>query len=132
MWENRTPNLRSPNPDPLITNANGAICKSGVSTNCTSHEWAVLNYLAYQVGPFDSITFRNEIFNDTTGQRTGFNTTYTEHSIAWQHWIGDVFTFRPEVRYERSHNYAAYNFDPATGRGSKAQIQFAADVIGHF
>lgn len=132
MWENRTPNLRSSNPDPLIANANGAICKSGDSTNCTSHEWALLNYIGYQVGPFDSITLRNEILNDTTGQRTGFNTTYTEHAIGWQHWIGDVLTIRPEVRYDRSLNYAAFNFDPVSGKGSHNQVQFAADVIAHF
>ncbi len=144
MWERYTPNLNAAAnglpTNATIPNANGAYCDSQTSPNCTSREWAIVNYLAYQITPFDAIEFRSDIFDDLNGQRTGFRTLYYEFGIGWQHWIGDVMTFRPEVRWEHSNNYKAYNVDggsfvgttsPYNG-GSKNQATLAMDIIAHF
>jgi hypothetical protein len=134
MYEREVPNVgpNAPaNAPAMKPNANGAIC-TGADPTCNAAAWAVVNYLNYQVGPFDSLTIRNGMLNDEAGQRTGYKTTYSEHVIGWQHWIGDVFTFRPEVRYDRSYHYAAFNRDPSNNTGKRDQIVFAADFIGHF
>jgi hypothetical protein len=144
MWQNDVPNINAADngfqTKPFIQNANGAYCDSQTSASCTAREWAVVNYIAYQIDPFNSITFRSDVLDDMNGQRTGFRTLYYEFDLGWQHWVGDVFTIRPEVRWEHSNNYRAYGVDggsfidtnnPYKG-GYKNQTQFAMDVIAHF
>jgi hypothetical protein len=62
--------------------------------------------------------------NDLKGQRTGFNTKYTEHMLSWNHWIGSTVLFRPELRYDLAHDPPAYD----SGL-KKSQLMFAADMI---
>ena len=76
-----------------------------------------------QIGK-DSVTLRNEFFDDIKGQRTGFQTKYSEHDIGWNHWIGTTIVFRPEVRYDHSYDVPAYN-----NGTKKSQFMFAADMI---
>ena len=61
------------------------------------------------------------------GQRTGFKTRYTEHLLGWGHWVGSTVLFRPELRFERSYDAAAY--DNGTRHN---QVTFATDVILFF
>jgi len=90
---------------------------------CFAPEWATLNYVARQIGK-DSITLRNEVFDDLKGQRTGYKSLFSEHDLGWNHWIGSTLVFRPEVRWEHSYDLPAYN------NGTKhSQAMFAADVI---
>jgi hypothetical protein len=80
------------------------------------------------------------VLDDLNGQRTGFRTLYYEFALGWQHWVGDVLTIRPEIRYDHSTNYRAYDVNGATftgttstyAGGQKNQEQFAMDVIAHF
>ncbi len=108
---------------PTETGANGAWCRSW-EQKCYAPEWAVLNYLERQVGKHNTLSIRNEYFDDIRGQRTGFKTKYTEHEIAWNHWIGSSIVFRPEIRYEHSYLIPAY--DNGT---KKSQFQIAGDMI---
>ncbi len=121
MYQNKTP----------VTGSNtgfgrngpfGATCRTG--TRCFSDEYAVLNYLNYEFDNHDFIGLRNEVFNDEKGQRTGFQTIYSEHTIGYNHWFSDDILVRPEVRYEHSYNAKAYN----NGRSAN-QETFATDVI---
>jgi hypothetical protein len=126
MWERKVPNVRNSDAPALINGANGAVCKLGDRT-CTAKEFAALNYLVYQFAPKDFLTLRNEFFNDQQGQRTGYKTLYTEHLIGWTHWIGDVITIRPELRFEHSYYTKAYD-----GGRKSSQYILATDMIVHF
>jgi len=120
-----TPNVTNPAAASLlITNSNGAICNTTIELTCFAPDWATVHYLSRQVGRKDAIVVRNEYFDDLRGQRTGFKTTYSEHDISWNHWIGTTVVFRPELRYD--HAYDAPAFDNGT---KKSQLMFAADVI---
>lgn len=111
----------------------GAQCGPNAGATCTSREWAFVNYIAYQFSPRDSVTFRSDILDDTTGQRTGFKTRYYEFSLSWQHWIGKAITVRPELRYERSRDVDAYDNPSGNAGGGKFhQAQFAVDAVFHF
>ena len=90
-------------------------------------EWATLNYTMVRLGPSTFLTFRNEYFDDFVGNRTGFDTCYTEHSIGITWWPDKLITVRPELRYDRSVNKDAYD------NGTRHQ-QFTAsfDVVYHF
>ncbi|MES2677125.1 MAG: outer membrane beta-barrel protein [Pseudomonadota bacterium] len=126
MWQNDVPSVNNENAPPLIKGSNGATCKAGDLT-CRANQWAAVHYFLYQFAPRDFITFRNEFFKDNRGQRTGYQTLYSEHLIGWTHWIGDVITIRPEIRFERSYDKAAYN-----GGESHNQYIFATDMIIHY
>jgi Putative beta-barrel porin-2, OmpL-like. bbp2 len=138
MWEKGVPTNRADTTatdiPTLINNANGAHCAPN-QASCRADEFAVLNYLAYQIGPLDAIELRTEVFDDRQGQRTGFPTVYGEIGIGWQHWLGDAITIRPEIRFERAFQAEAYNNPTgslAPGSGSKDQFQFATDMVVHF
>jgi hypothetical protein len=125
QYEKQTPNVNNPAAASLlITNANGAVCKNDYEVTCFAPEWATVNYISRQVGKKDALIFRNEYFDDMRGQRTGFKSKYTTHTISWNHWIGSTVVFRPELRYDIAYNAPAYD------SGLKRhQLMFAADFI---
>jgi hypothetical protein len=128
QYESHTPNVDNPAGQALlITGANGAICKTLEQVTCYAPDYAIVNYIEYQTGKHDYLSFRNEFFDDFVGQRTGFKTFYTEHMIGWGHWVGTTILFRPELRFERSYSAPAY--DNGT---RKNQLTLASDVILFF
>ena len=50
-----------------------------------------------------------------------------EDGFGWNHWIGTSIAFRPELRFERSLDVAAYQ-----NGTKKSQFMFAADMIWFF
>jgi len=111
---------------PTETGANGAWCAPGEQT-CYAPEYAILNYVERQYGKKDTLSIRNEFFDDIKGQRTGYKDKYTEHTISWNHWIGTSLVFRPEVRFERAYSIPAY--DDGT---KKNQFIVSGDMIWFF
>jgi Putative beta-barrel porin-2, OmpL-like. bbp2 len=128
QYEKDTPNVNNPAAQSLLeTGANGAYCPQSFDVTCYAPEWAVLNYVEQKLGPRDYMSIRNEVFDDLAGQRTGFKTLYTEHTVGWGHWIGTTFLMRPELRFERSYDVRAYD------NGKKQnQFMFACDGIFFF
>ena len=47
--------------------------------------------------------------------------------IGWTHWIGDVITIRPELRFDHSYDVKAYD-----GGRKSSQYVLATDMIVHF
>jgi len=119
-----TPGLA--NPLPTEANANGALCAPG-QLKCFAPEWAAVNYLQREFSKKNYLSIRNDVLADLKGQRTGFKTKYSEHTIMWGHWIGTTVLFRPELRFEHSYDVPAYD------NGLKnSQFTFAVDVIFKF
>ncbi len=113
-------------PIPTEPNANGAHCPPG-QIRCFAGEWAAVNYLQKEFSKSNYISIRTDLLDDTRGQRTGFPTLYSEHSIAFGHWISDVVTIRPELRFDHAYNSPAYN------NGTKQnQFTFAMDLIWRY
>ncbi len=111
MWENRTPDSLNPQgqsilaamfpaPQFNIGAPSGAQCNNPAQVYCTSHEWAIVNYLNYQSDPHNIWTWRTDYMNDTAGQRTGFKGSFLEFDLGYTHWIGDALELRPEARVE--------------------------------
>ncbi|MBV8467157.1 MAG: hypothetical protein JO218_14545, partial [Burkholderiales bacterium] len=111
----------------------GAQCANPNAASCTARTPAIVNYIEYTVDGRNYITYRNDWLHDEQGQRTGFKAAYYETAVSWTHWIGNVITIRPEIRYEHSFGADAYDNPTATlGQGKKNQLMFASDVIFHF
>jgi hypothetical protein len=111
---------------PAEVGANGAWCAPG-EQKCFAPEWAITNYVERQFGRKDTLSIRNEYFDDIKGQRTGYKTKYSEHMLSWNHWIGSSLVFRPELRFERAYNFPAY--DNGT---KKNQFIASGDMIWFF
>jgi hypothetical protein len=100
---------------------------------CYSYEWAFINYINYQFGPRDIVTWRSDYLDDAKGQRTGFKTRYTEFDLSFTHWVGDAIELRPELRFEHSLDVDAYDNPTAIpGAGRHSQTMIAADAVVHF
>jgi hypothetical protein len=125
QYESHTPNINNPAAASLLlTNANGAYCNRPDELTCFAPEWATVHYINRQLGKHDYLSLRNEYVNDIKGQRTGFKTKYTTHTVSWNHWVGSTLLFRPELRYDHAYDAPAYD----SGL-KKSQLMFAADVI---
>jgi hypothetical protein len=58
-----------------------------------------VNYLNFQLTPKDSVSVRNEYFDDINGQRTGTATRYVGHGLGWTLTSGRLVS--PSVRLAR-------------------------------
>jgi len=89
--------------------------------------YAASNYLEILLSDRTYLSVRNEFFNDLRGQRTGFESRYTTHTLGIVHKPHDWLYLRPEIKYSRSHDLAAYD------EGVKSsQIVAAFDVVLRF
>jgi hypothetical protein len=123
-YQRDVPSVFGPvSPEP---NTNGAVCAAG-KDRCFAGEWAVVNYLQKEFSKSNYISFRTDLLDDQRGQRTGFRTLYSEHSLTWGHWVGTTILFRPEIRFERAYATKAYDLGARHN-----QFSFAGDVIFHF
>ena len=101
----------------------------GIGADLPGLSWTygLVNYTMFAVSKRDYFTVRNEWWRDERGERSGFASTYTSHSIGWSHMLSDVVMMRPEIGY--FHSYDAKAFD----RGRKNYLwQFGLDVIARF
>jgi hypothetical protein len=128
MYERQVPNISDnvANHVPTETGANGAYCSFG-EQRCFAPAAAVLNYTEREFNKRNYLSIRNEFVDDIKGQRTGYNTMYSEHTVGFGHWIGSTVLFRPELRLEHSYQRAA--FDLGT---KKTQFIVAGDITYHF
>ena len=141
LWQSHTPNVNNSAGLAAIGRAytylhfgapNGAQCSPTV-VYCYSYAWALVNYVNYQFGPRDLVTWRMDTLDDARAQRTGFKTRYIELDLGYTHWIGDTIELRPELRYEHSRDADAYdNPTAAVGGGRNTQVMIAADAVFHF
>ncbi|MFL6552425.1 MAG: outer membrane beta-barrel protein [Chthoniobacterales bacterium] len=63
----------------------------------------------FRIAPTAFLTLRNEFYNDIVGSRTGHATKYSEHSLGVTWWPNKIITLRPELRFDHSHDTAAFN-----------------------
>lgn len=90
-------------------------------------EYGIVNYLNVAIDPKNMISFRNEFYNDQKGQRTGFPTRYTSHTLGMTHWVTQDMEIRPELRYEKSYDVDAYD-----GGRKDNQVTALVDAIWHY
>ena len=93
----------------------------------TAGEFGIVNYLNFELNTNNMMTFRNEFYNDMKGQRTGFATRYSSHTLGITHWVSSDLEIRPELRYEHSYDLSAYD------AGKKNyQVVGLVDAILHY
>lgn len=90
-------------------------------------EYGIVNYFNVAINTTNMFSFRNEWYNDQKGQRTGYATRYTTHTLGMTHWVTQDLEIRPELRYEKSYDVAAYD-----GGRKNNQLSAIVDAILHY
>lgn len=90
----------------------------------------LVNYFQIQLSPKkDYLSVRNDLLNDPQGNRTGYTTMYTSHTIGWVHHFNNLIRIRPELRYEKAWRNNAAPYDNGTHND---QFTAAMDLIVRF
>lgn len=87
-----------------------------------TQDFGAVNFTILQLSKKDFVTFRNEYFKDTQGERSGYAGVYTSNAIGWSHNFTPNIQFRPEIGFYR--NWTNPAFDLGT---RKNMVQLAAD-----
>jgi len=84
-----------------------------------------VNYTEFKLGKRDFLSLRPlDILVDKKGERTGFATTYESWTVGVTHRFSELFSVRPEFRYEY-----AYSAKPWDNGLKNSQTMFAIDAI---
>lgn len=95
----------------------------------TSNAVGVVNYFQVKLSGHDYISIRNGYLNDPQANRTGYATSYSDHTIGFVHHFNDYIRIRPEIRYERAYADGITPYDNGT---KKDQYSAAMDLIVRF
>jgi hypothetical protein len=74
-----------------------------------SKTYGLLNYTMFKVNSRNFFTVRNEWWRDEQGERTGFPSHYTSHTVGWTHQLSDSIELRPEIGYYHSYDTKAFD-----------------------
>jgi hypothetical protein len=100
--------------------------------------YGVSNYFEVQVSEKSYVTFRNEALRDEQGQRTGFATWYSTHTLGWVYKPNNVVILRPEIKYSHAYSANAYDQPESLITGSRGpgtrnnQFEVTFDIIFRF
>jgi hypothetical protein len=111
-------------PMPFYTNVG-----AGAPIPGTMQAVGAVNYFQILVSTRDYISIRNGYLNDPQGGRTGYATSYSDHTIGFVHYFNDYIRIRPEIRYERAYADSITPYDNGT---KKDQYTAAIDLIARF
>jgi hypothetical protein len=75
----------------------------------TSRTYGVLNYTMFQLSQRDYFTLRNEWWRDEQGERSGFPSNYSSHTIGLSHQFNDQIMIRPEIGFYHSYDVPAFD-----------------------
>lgn len=89
----------------------------------TTWAYGIVNYTMFETTPTSFITFRNEIWKDADGERSGFKGTYTSNAIGWSWDITQLLQIRPEIGYYRNWQTRAFDLGKRHG-----MMLYAADM----
>ncbi len=89
----------------------------------------IVNYFEIKVSAKDYFTIRNDFLNDPQGNRTGYATAYSSHTLGYTYYITPLLRIRPEIRYERAYSKGITPYDNGAKRD---QSTAAMDLILRF
>jgi hypothetical protein len=95
----------------------------------TSNSVGAVNYFQILLSGKNYLSIRNDLLNDPQGQRTGFATLYTSHTIGFVQYLTKLIYIRPEVRYEKAYTGNITPYDDGTRRH---QFTASMDAIIRF
>ncbi|OKS84658.1 outer membrane beta-barrel protein [Mucilaginibacter polytrichastri] len=95
----------------------------------TASAIGAVNYFQIKLSGKDYVSIRNGYLNDRQGNRTGYVSTYSDHTIGFVHSFNTYFRLRPEVSYQRAYGNGITPYDNGTKKDQKSA---AMDLIVRF
>lgn len=92
-----------------------------------SYSIGAVNYIEYKIRDKSFMSFRTDYLDDSRGQFSGFATSYMSWTLGVTHFVTNLVSIRPEVRYE-----TAFNATPYDNGTKKNQAIFVVDAIVRF
>ena len=86
----------------------------------------LVNYFQVKFSPKDYLSIRNDFLDDPQGNRTGFATAYSSHTIGYIRHFNQYIRIRPEIRYEQAYSAGITPFDNGAKRN---QFSASMDLI---
>ena len=83
-----------------------------------------VNYIEYKLQETNFMSFRTDYLDDHQAQFSGFATSYMSWTLGLTHFFSNLFSVRPEIRYE-----TAFNATPYDNGTKKNQTLFVMDAI---
>ena len=75
----------------------------------TTYTYGLVNYTMFETSRKSFFTVRNEWYRDEDGERTGFATNYSSHTVGFTYQLSPSIMLRPEVGYYHSYNAKAFD-----------------------
>jgi hypothetical protein len=113
MWQRDAEVGGTPSAGPLKPFGGGG--GDGVLLPGLSYTYGVVNYTMFHLSQQTFVTFRNEVWRDERGMRSGFPGTYTSNAIGLTHNFNSLLQIRPEIGYYRNHHEPAFDLGKAQG-----------------
>ncbi|MET4139120.1 outer membrane beta-barrel protein [Pedobacter sp. UYP1] len=95
----------------------------------TSKAVGAVNYFQVKFSAKDYLSVRNGYLSDPQGNRTGYATQYSDHTIGFVHHFNSLIMIRPEIRYEHAYKDGITPYDNGV---KKDQYTAAMDIIARF
>lgn len=95
----------------------------------TSKAVGAVNYFQIKFSAKDYLSVRNGYLSDPQGNRTGYATQYSDHTIGFVHHFNSLIMIRPEIRYEHAYKDGITPYDNGI---KKDQYTAAMDIIARF
>jgi len=89
--------------------------------------YGAVNYTMYDFSEKGFVTFRNEVWVDEEGERSGFRGTYTSNAIGMTYNYTPEFQIRPEIGYYRNWSHKAFD-----NGHKKGMVLFGVDATIRF
>ena len=107
MWQRDAVVGGTPSAGPVESFGGGG----GLGANIpgTTLTFGAVNYTMYKFNDTDFVTFRNEVWRDVDGERSGYRGTYTGTAFGWTHDFNSILQIRPEVGYYKNWNNRAFD-----------------------
>lgn len=113
MWQRDAVVGGTPSAGPVRSFGGGG----GIGPNIPGTTWTygVVNYTMCKFTDKDFFTFRNEVWRDVDGERSGFPGTYTSHAFGLTHNFSETLQIRPEIGYYRNWHRTAFDLGRKRG-----------------
>jgi hypothetical protein len=95
----------------------------------TASAIGAVNYFQIKLSGKDYISIRNGYLDDRQGNRTGYVSTYSDHTVGFVHSFNTYIRIRPEVSYQRAYGDGITPYDNGTRKDQKSA---AMDLIVRF
>jgi Putative beta-barrel porin-2, OmpL-like. bbp2 len=92
-----------------------ALAGAGPLIPGATHTFGGVNYTCYGLSKTDYLTFRNEVWRDTKGMRSGFAGTYASSTVGETHEFGPNLQMRIECGYYRNFDNPAFDLGTKFG-----------------